>query len=204
MLRKSLAGGVLAGVMVSIGGCVFLACENKAVGAALFTVALLSICYFGFSLYTGAVGFLVRKHAGPDLTGAYSGLLGNLIGTLLMGLLVAYALPALHDAAVTACEKRLEQAALQTLIRGFLCGILMYAAVWIYRKKKSIAGIVFCIPVFILSGFEHSIADMFYFALAGMYTGRAALFVLLVVLGNSLGGMFIPFVQLLGGVKEDE
>ena len=116
---------------------------------------------------------------------------------------MAYALPALHEAAVLACEKRLEQTALQTLIRGFFCGILMYAAVWIYRNKHTVAGIVFCIPVFILSGFEHSVADMFYFSLAGMFHGRAALFVLLVVIGNSLGGMFLPLIQLLGGEKKD-
>ena len=50
-----------------------------------------------------------------------------------------------------------------------------------------------------LSGFEHSIADMFYFALAGMYNGKSIIFLLLVLLGNSLGGMFIPFVQSMRG-----
>ena len=65
------------------------------------------------------------------------------------------------------------------------------------------AGILFCIPVFILSGFEHSIADMFYFSLAGtVFQGRSLLFLLLVVLGNSLGGLFIPCLQgLRGGNK---
>ena len=133
---------------------------------------------------------------------AFLGLLGNLLGTLLAGFLIAYALPQLRDAALTACEKRLTQLPLQTVIRGFFCGILMYSAVWIYREKKTALGILFCIPVFILAGFEHSIADMFYFALAGLFNTRALVFILLVVLGNSLGGMFIPAVQSLKGERK--
>ena len=85
------------------------------------------------------------------------------------------------------------------MIRGFFCGVLMYTAVWIYREKKTALGILFCIPVFILAGFEHSIADMFYFSLAGLFKTRALVFLLLVVLGNSLGGLFIPAVQSLKG-----
>ena len=126
-------------------------------------------------------------------------MLGNAIGTLLFGLLIAYALPQLRQAAVAACEKRLTQLPLQTFLRGFGCGILMYTAVWVYREKKTPLGILFCIPVFILAGFEHSIADMFYFALAGLYRLQSLWFLLLVVLGNSLGGLFIPALQALKG-----
>ena len=76
----------------------------------------------------------------------------------------------------------------------------MFVAVWSYREKKTIVGILFCIPVFVLSGFEHSIADMFYFSLAGtVFRPESLLFLLLVILGNSLGGLFIPCLQLLRG-----
>ena len=109
MLRSSVLDGILAGVMIAMGGSVFLACENKVVGAVLFTVALLSICLFGFSLYTGKVGFLVQDHSGKALSSTFLGLLGNLIGTVLMGLVVTAALPNLHEAAIAACEKRMLQ-----------------------------------------------------------------------------------------------
>ena len=80
------------------------------------------------------------------------------------------------------------------------CGILMYVAVGIWRESKTQMGVVFAIPVFILSGYEHSIADMFYFSLAGtVFRPQSLLFLLLVVLGNSIGGLFIPFLQLLKG-----
>ena len=202
MLRRDLIDGVLAGCLVSFGGTVLLSCDNCYLGALLFCIALLAICWFGFNLYTGKVGFLFADHSGKSLKTAYLGLLGNFLGTLLMGCLIALALPALREAALAACEKRLTQLPLQSFLRGCFCGVLMYIAVWTFREKKSIMGILFCIPVFILSGFEHSIADMFYFSLAGIvFRPQSLLFLLLVVLGNSVGGMFIPFLQFLRGGK---
>ena len=199
MLRAGLIDGVLAGAMVSIGGAALLSCDNKVIGAVLFCIALLSICWFGFNLYTGKVGFLLADHSRTNLSLTFTGLLGNALGTLLFGLLIAAALPQLREAALAACAKRLTQLPWQTLLRGFFCGMLMYTAVWVYRERKTPLGILFCIPVFILSGFEHSIADMFYFSLAGLFRLQSLWFLLLVVLGNSLGGLFIPFLQRLKG-----
>ena len=200
MLRRALIDGVLAGFLVSIGGTVLLSCDNRYAGALLFCIALLTICWFGFNLYTVKVGFLVADHSKNALSAAYLGLLGNLLGTLLMGCLVSLALPALKDAALAACEKRLTQLPLQSFLRGCFCGVMMYVAVWVYREKETPLGILFCIPVFILAGFEHSVADMFYFSLSGtIFRPASLLFLLLVVLGNSVGGMFIPLLQLLRG-----
>ena len=42
--------GVLAGLMISIGGYVYLGCENRVVGAVFFTVGLITITLFGFDL----------------------------------------------------------------------------------------------------------------------------------------------------------
>ena len=198
-MRKNVPDGFLAGLMIAIGGSVFLACENRCVGAVLFAVALLSICMFGFSLYTGKIGFVVRDHSKSNVTSVVCGLLGNLIGTVIFGLLISYALPNLHEAALAACEKRLTQLPMQTFIRGIFCGVLMYAAVWIFREKSSISGILFCVPVFILAGFEHSVADMFYFSLAELFTLRSGVFILIVIAGNTLGGMLIPLVQSFKG-----
>ena len=202
MLKSWLIDGILAGCMVSIGGTVLLSCDNRYLGALLFCIALLAICWFGFNLYTGKVGFLLADHSAETLKLTFSGLLGNFLGTLLFGLLIAAALPSLREAALAACEKRLTQLPLQTLLRGCFCGLLMYVAVWTFREKKTVLGILFCIPVFVLSGYEHSIADMFYFSLAGtVFRPQPLLFLLLVVLGNSIGGLFIPFLQLLKGER---
>ena len=59
MVKKDLLYGLAAGILIGIGGTVFLACENKIVGAVLFSVALLCICLRGYALYTGKIGFIV-------------------------------------------------------------------------------------------------------------------------------------------------
>ncbi len=197
MLRKVLSGAQ-AGVMISIGGAVFLACDNRYVGAALFTVALLTICIRGYSLYTGKIGFIPEKHDKEAFSVLLTGLLGNVIATTVCGYLIRFGLPALGDTAAAVCEAKLGQSFVQTLIRGFFCGVLMYVAVSVWRDHKKIVGILFCIPVFILAGFEHSIADMFYFAASGIVSLRAFAFIWTVILGNSIGGMLLPAMGLVG------
>ena len=191
MLKKVLSG-VQAGVIIGIGGAVFLACDNKYVGAALFTVALLTICIKGYSLYTGKIGFIPEKHDKEAFSVLLLGLLGNAVATILCGYLIRFGLPNLGDTALALCEKKLDQTFVQTLIRGFFCGVLMYVAVSVWRDHKKIVGILFCIPVFILAGFEHSIADIFYFAASGIVSLRAFAFLWTVILGNTLGGMILP------------
>ena len=193
-MLKKITSGIAAGILVSIGGAVFLSCENRYVGAVLFSVALLCICLKGYSLFTGRVGYIPEKHDKEAVSALLLGLLGNFIGTLVCGLLARYALPALGAAAETACAARLAQAPMQTFIRALFCGMLMYLAVSTYREKNTLFGILFCIPVFILCGFEHSIADMFYFAASGIVSLRAFAFIWIVILGNAAGGMLLPVI----------
>lgn len=209
MLKKTVSG-LCAGILICLGGAVFLACENRVVGAVLFSVALLCICLKGYSLYTGKIGFIPEKHDKEAFSVLLTGLLGNLIGTVAGGYLILFGLPAMSETAYALCEAKLTQTFPQTLIRGFFCGILMYLAVSIFRDHKKEIGILFCIPVFILSGFEHSVADMFYFAASGMISLQAFGFIWTVILGNTLGGMLLPALSMLGagnkkksGAKEE-
>ena len=206
MVRKHFFSGISAGLLVGIGGAVFLACENRIAGAVLFAVALLVICLLGLSLFTGRVGYLVASHGKDDWTGLVAALAGNFVGAALCARLVAWGRPEAAQAAVSLCAGKLDKALLSALPSGFLCGVLMYAAVQSYRTKGTCLGILFCIPAFILSCFEHSIADMFYFALAaiGGLGGLSVLwFLLLVIAGNALGGCFLPLLdRLSGGIRQ--
>lgn len=204
-ILKGFTEGLAAGICISLGCAVFLALpQQKVAGALLFCVALLCVCYKGYNLYTGKIGFIVEKHSGGDFTGLFAGLAGNVAAVVIFGLLLRTALPASAEQAETVVAAKLSQTALQTLIRGGFCGILMYLAVSIYREKKTPAGIFFCIPAFILSGFEHSVADMCYFAAAGNFSGEAALFIVYVVLGNTIGAMILPALKILFKKKEQE
>lgn len=193
MVRNTL-NGFAAGLLISIGGAVFLSCDIKYIGAVLFSVALLCICIKGYALFTGKVGFLPESHTKDDVSSVLTALLGNTLATAVFGFLAAFAVPAMKETALGMCEGKLTQTPLQTLARAFFCGVLMYLAVSIYREKKTVSGILFCVPVFILSGFEHSIADMFYFACSGMVSLRAFGFIWLVIAGNAVGGVFLPLI----------
>lgn len=203
MLRRIL-NGINAGILISIGGSVFLACDNKYVGAVMFSVALLCICYKGYSLFTGKVGYLPEKHGKEEFSVLLLGLLGNVIGTSALGAAIAFMNPALRETALTMCNTKLTFSVWQVLIKGIMCGILMYLAVSIYRDKKTPLGIIFCIPVFILSGFEHSIADMFYFAAAGIVSLEAFGFIWTVIAGNAIGAILLCLFTHLAEEKKND
>ncbi|MBE6714659.1 MAG: formate/nitrite transporter family protein [Ruminococcaceae bacterium] len=197
MLRASFIKAILAGGAVGIGGAVFLSCDDKAIGAFFFSVALLTVCWMGLNLFTGKVGFMVESHKNSDWLNLLMALIGNAVGACGCGFLISKGVNNVVEKCSAICEAKLAQTLPDALIRAFFCGILMYTAVWIFREKKTIAGILFCIPVFILSGFEHSIADMFYFTVAGNGGSDAIFYLTYIVLGNAVGGVFIPFMMLL-------
>lgn len=209
MLKSVIAkivNGIMAGILISIGGTVYLCCENNYVGAVFFSVALLSICYLEYSLFTGKIGFIPEKHGKEEFSVLLLGLLGNLIGTFLFGLLIKYAIGGVGDKALLICSKKLEvNNFATTLIKGVMCGILMYIAVYVFKAhNKNPLGIIFGIPTFILCGFEHSIADMFYFAVSGIFSFDAFLFLMTVVLGNAIGGMLLPTLRLITTSKKPQ
>ncbi|MBR3961908.1 MAG: formate/nitrite transporter family protein [Oscillospiraceae bacterium] len=197
-MLKLVIDGIKAGIMIAIGGSVFLACENRYIGAILFSVALLCICLKGYSLFTGKVGYLPENHSKEAVKILLCGLLVNIVSTILLGFAVSFANPALGEAAKVICEAKLSQEALQTFVRAFFCGVLMYMAVSTFREKGTLAGIFFCVPVFILSGFEHSIANMFYFGASGIINMDSIIYLAVVIAGNSVGGMAMPILNILG------
>lgn len=201
-MRKAICNSIAAGIFIGIGGSVFLAIENKIAGAVFFTVALLCICQLDLLLYTGKIGFLAFDHSQPEIITTAVCLAGNCIGTGLAGTAIRYCRPQVIARAVTMMEDKLAVSFGRTFFTALFCGILMYAAVRIYRERQSLSGILFCVPVFILAGFEHSIADMFYAWTALVGGGRTELFLAVVVLGNTVGGLLIPTLKRIAGEKK--
>lgn len=190
---------VMSGIGISIGGTVYLSAENKVVGSLLFAIGLYLIVLNGFYLYTGKIGYVVVE----EDKGAYSVTLlltwlGNLAGTAVgAGMLSVTRIAGLGDRAAELCQVKLGDGPLSILILSVFCGLLMYAAVEGYRQTKNPLILFICVSVFILSGFEHCVANMFYFFLAGMWSLKAVGYLLIMTVGNSLGGMLIPAVKKL-------
>lgn len=200
-MLKTFRESLCAGILIAIGGTVFLSCADKVVGSVFFSVALLCICYKGYYLFTGKIGYAVEQHKRSDMVNLAVGLAGNLVCTFLLGMLLRRVLPDIGDKAAEMCTAKLLQSPLGTFVRGTLCGVLMYLAVSIYKEKNTALGVLFCVPVFILCGFEHSIADMYYFGASGNFNPKIITFMALVVAGNTVGAMAI---LALKGVHTNE
>lgn len=190
-MKKIAAGfvkSILAGLVVSLGGYVFLSCENKYVGSVLFSVGLLTVVYLGLNLYTGRIGYIFSQNCEERIDTLFS-LPGNVLGCLCAGLLK----PPVGQVESLVASK-LTKPLSGVFTDGILCGILIFICVDIFKRKQNPIAILFCVPAFILCGFEHSVADAFYIANARAFSLESLWFLLVVAAGNAVGGVLIPLL----------
>ena len=158
LFRDILPLAILAGICISIG-CVVNLRVGGVAGAVLFAFGLTTVIYYGLKLYTGTAGFIRRQ---GDWSMLVMVLIGNIIGCLLTAWLIAYAQPDCIEPASKILAGRLTKGPLACFLLAIGCGFIMTTAVEFARKGKMLP-LVFGVPVFILCGFAHSIADAFYF-----------------------------------------
>jgi len=207
---KTFVNAILSGIFIGIAGTVYLAVPNAVVGAFLFAFGLMTILCYSFKLYTGAIGYLVNQ--GKNTPQYLWTLLliwgGNLLGTYIVGSLIRASRTftmnvggvRFCDKIAKICEVKLNDSFPSLLFLSFFCGILMYVAVETYRREElapifRFATVFLCVAIFILSGYEHVIADMYYFSVAGVWSWNTLVCVLILTLGNSLGGWLIPLAD---------
>ena len=179
---KMFIKAVYAGFMIGIGGMIYLSVENKIIGSLLFSFGLLTIVTQGFYLYTGKIGF-VRKIA--ELVDRAVVIAGNYVGTLLAAILAKAA--HLSVSSEELATRKLECPVWNVFFLSVLCGVMMYLAIDNFNKSKNILFVIAPVMIFILSGFEHSIANMFYFNLAASFHLRTVGYLGVMLLGNGIG-----------------
>lgn len=197
---KIFVNGIMAGVFIGIAGTVYLAMPIPALGAFLFGFGLLTILCNNFKLFTGAVGYLASQ--GKNTPSYLFTLLliwgGNLAGCFAVGSAIRFSrvaeLSGIVQRAAGLCAVKAADSLPSLLILAFFCGILMYLAVDTFKRELPpvirMVNVFLCVMVFIISGFEHCIANMYYFSVAGMWSWNNLALVLWMTLGNALGGMF--------------
>lgn len=196
---------ILAGMMVSMGATLYLIVENHTLGAFLFTFGLYSIYTMDFYLFTGKVGYLL-SHRRPDkLLIVWC---GNLVGTGTMAFLISQTrlvsvTPMIENVKKYSAMK-ISDGLLSVFILGIFCGLMMYISSESHFRTRNTANSVggyitlfLCVMLFLLAGFEHSIANMYYFSLAGAWSMDAAISLVVISLGNAVGGLLIPATTLL-------
>lgn len=196
------ANAFLSGLMISVGGAVYLLCENKIIGSFLFSFGLFTIVQRGFALYTGKVGY-IPENPPVYIISTLITLIGNAAGTAFAAFLLQQTRfsQTLREKAYICMETKTGDSISSQLVLGAFCGMLMYLAVdnaKESRKKNADLSFVFgiCIPVmiFIICGFNHSVADAFYMFSAGTFPEDTG-YILIVAAGNAAGGMTIPFIR---------
>lgn len=198
MLKKYLSyifRGMFAGIMIGIGGVVFLSLNNKILGATFFSIGLLVICMFDMYLYTGKIGYVISNKLSYVILLIFT-LIGNFIGTYLVAFATLNSrINNIGEKARVLSDIKLNDSVISILILSIFCGILMYIAVNSYKTCKDVFGryipIFMCVIVFILCGFEHCIANMFYFSVARSWSFKTILYTFIMILGNSIGSILI-------------
>lgn len=192
---KTLVLAILAGLAIGIGGTIYLTLENKIIGSFMFAVGLYTIVVHGLNLFTGKIGYVVEKDTSYllDVTLIW---IGNLIGTWLCAKMVSITrIFSIQEVAQTICTVKVNDSLLSLFILGIFCGFLMYVAVDGYKQTKNPILLFICVSTFILCGFEHCIADMFYFSMAHMWNVQTLLIILIITLGNTVGSILIPLTK---------
>ena len=185
LFREVIPPAILAGICISIG-CVVNLRVGGVAGAVLFAFGLTTVVYYGMKLYTGTAGFIRRQ---GDWSMLILVLVGNIIGCLLTAWLIGYAQPDCIEPASNILAGRLTKGPWACFLLAIGCGFIMTTAVEFARKGKMLP-LIFGVPVFILCGFAHSIADAFYFLVSPsdqlLQTGVLVIYVS-EVLGNFVG-----------------
>lgn len=198
-LRKTFVSAILAGFAIGLGGGIFLSAESKTVGSFLFTVGLFTVCTMGLHLFTGKVCYVFDNDRSYALSLPVIWL-GNLVGTGVTALLLRMTrAAAIGERAAALCETKLGDGLLSLFCLGLLCNVFIYIGVEGYKSIPHEPGkylaLIFGVMGFILLGTEHCVADMFYFWMAGAWSAQAILRILVITLGNCVGGVMLPLAR---------
>ncbi len=221
---KMLILGFFAGMFIGFAGIasttasatIASASVARLVSACVFPAGMAMVLVAGSELFTGnnliIISVLQKKTTVAGmLKNWFFVFLGNFIGAGFVAVMVVYShVPDLYNGllaqkVVAAAMSRINQSFSEAFMRGVLCNILVCIAVWAAFAAKRVSGKLLMsfwpVMLFVLCGFEHSIADIYFgiagiaaageygIAAAGLNFGSFLLKNLLpVTLGNIVGG----------------
>jgi len=214
---KTLFSGILAGLAIGLGSFLFLLFRFLIPGqgglmfaSMIFSVGLTLVCVFSLNLYTGKIGLFldVREKIKENSINLPIILLGNAIGAFGMGVIFHFIFMGWTDfvnsfsnaSSITAAKCGSDTVFMQ----GILCGALVYVAVYLYKNLENwamkIIGIIVAVTLFVYCGFQHCIANMFYFAFEFNWSIDVLWNLLIVILTNSVGALLVRCLVHLAAI----
>ena len=173
---------IIAGILIALGATANLMLGGIA-GAIFFSFGLLTICALEAKLYTGKIAYYFNYSVEEII-------FMLIINCLSAGVMAALLLntrigPTLVEKAMPIVESKMGESYLSAFIMALMCGAIIYFAIELF-KTKAYYGLILAIALFIICGFNHCIADFFYYSLVGELP---YLKWIITVLGNSIGGI---------------
>lgn len=179
---------ILAGASIGLAGFANLA-VGGIMGGILFCFGLISVYAFGLFLFTGLAGRIPMTRL--DLNGLSQVLLGNIIGAVIVALLARLSPLNIQESAQKVFESRMALGWWKAGLLAIPCGWIVEAAVF-NAKQGILVPTYLGVPVFVLCGFPHCIADAFYYAATPLdvirdYAPTMVAVYFAIVAGNFLG-----------------
>lgn len=181
IINKSIA----AALMIGLGNYALLKIGNP-LGPFLFSLGLLSVCYFNLNLFTGKAGFIFENKI-PFIEILLI-LISNLVFGYLFGLLFSISDESLINSALLKVSSW--NISISFFVKSFLCGVVMYIAVLMFKKGTPL-GIIFGVPLFIFCGYQHCIANIITLGVARTFD----LSIFICIIGNLIGSLFMWFIS---------
>lgn len=212
-----IVGSAMAGAYIGFGDIIMFTAGAHAdpawahlVMGAVFASALTIVTFAGSELFTGTaiympLALLSRRTSIKDTLGVWiTCWLGNLAGAIALALLFKLGgggvlLGDGNATFIAAVAAKMNVPSGELFVRGLICNWLVCLAIWMsYRTQNDAAKAILIfwpIMIFVAAGFEHSVANMFAFALALLSDHPATITfygavhnLIFVTLGNLAGG----------------
>lgn len=181
LINKSIA----AALLISLGNYALLKLGNP-IGPIIFALGLLGVCYMGLNLFTGKCGFWLQDKI--KFTDLLIILVVNLVAGYLFGLVFSMTDVEIYTNAIA--KVATWEISFPFFIKSVLCGIIMYIAVFLYRKGTPL-GIIYGIPLFIFCGFQHCIANIITLGAARSFDWS----IIICIIGNFVGSLFVWYIS---------
>ena len=175
---------ILAGICIGLGGAIFIKLGGV-IGACMFAFGLLTVVHFKLPLYTGTAGFIELNKL-EEYKKMFIILFGNILGCILLSYMN---IKGIDGSSII--QSRLDAGYLQSFFNAIGCGLIMTLIVQGGRDKNLLL-ILFGIPLFILLGFYHSIADAYYMMVTPENLRNDYLLTYLIIVAGNFVGCNVP------------
>ena len=202
---KAFVLSIFAGLAIGLGSLVYTVVSayftsrgGMMFASALFSIGLILVCVFSLQLYTGKIGMVFddKNKIGENLVNLPIILFGNAVGAFALGIICHFmfmSIPEITDRILAISINKTDSTTV--FLQGIFCGALVYIAVYLFKQLKNYAmkiiGIITAVTLFVYCGFQHCIANMFYFGMAFNWNIDMLWNILIVVLTNSVGALLI-------------